>query len=81
MRAPRAGVEDVTPRPVLLAAKSKTINSGYSECDGFISAYKKVRRAWCALFTCLPVGRSGVPLLCAASMRGCVACVHGAEAS
>eukprot|EP00197_Chlamydomonas_leiostraca_P012021 CAMPEP_0202861128 /NCGR_PEP_ID=MMETSP1391-20130828/2625_1 /ASSEMBLY_ACC=CAM_ASM_000867 /TAXON_ID=1034604 /ORGANISM="Chlamydomonas leiostraca, Strain SAG 11-49" /LENGTH=1424 /DNA_ID=CAMNT_0049540457 /DNA_START=102 /DNA_END=4376 /DNA_ORIENTATION=+ len=35
------GVEDVTPRPVLLAAKAKTINTGYTECDGFISAYTK----------------------------------------
>lgn len=31
-----AGIDDVTPRPVLLKAKASTINTGYSECDGFI---------------------------------------------
>lgn len=39
---PPAGVDDVTPRPKLQAAKAETIGSGYSECDGFIAAYKKV---------------------------------------
>ncbi|KAJ9527506.1 hypothetical protein QJQ45_025764, partial [Haematococcus lacustris] len=35
------GIDDVTPRPVLQREKAATINTGYSQCDGYIAAYKK----------------------------------------
>ncbi len=38
-----AGIDDVTPRQKLLAAKADTIGKGYSECETFIAQYKQVR--------------------------------------
>ncbi len=39
----RTGIDDVTPKGRLLAAKAHTISTGYNECLGYISAYKQAR--------------------------------------
>ncbi|GLC35764.1 hypothetical protein PLESTM_000363300 [Pleodorina starrii] len=35
------GIDDVTPAPVLEAAKADTVSKGYSDCTDFITAFKK----------------------------------------
>ncbi|KAK3254911.1 hypothetical protein CYMTET_35891 [Cymbomonas tetramitiformis] len=34
------GIEDVTPSPTLVIAKTKTVNAGYNKCNEAITAYK-----------------------------------------
>ena len=36
------GIDDVTPRQVLLRIKAATIGENYSKCDDYITQYKKV---------------------------------------